>query len=68
MIRADLHASLKCACRAAIIAGNSIHDLKLERWSQSFGDCGVEHIRLMWDHEQSKLSLEPSNAFEQGDD
>ena len=67
MIPNTTHESLKAACRAAILHGNTVGDINLQRWSQTYGHCGVEHIRNMWDHELTKLSRVPRNIGETHD-
>lgn len=67
MIPDHLHNSLKNACRMCIIAGNSVGDIRIPAWAITFG-CSEEHVRLMWDHELTKLSQLPSNALESQDD
>lgn len=65
MIRTDLHESLKSACRLAIQHGNTIQDIKADKWSETYGNCGTEHVRAMFEHELTKLSREPQNAYEE---
>lgn len=64
MIPDHLHQSLKSACRMAIIAGNHIGEIKLDRWASTFG-CDREHVTDMWAHELTKLSRQPRNSFEE---
>lgn len=64
-MNAPLNNSLKSAIRLAIRHGNSIADVNLARWSETYGNCGPEHIRLTWESIQSEMSLSPVNQYEE---
>jgi hypothetical protein len=58
--------SLQNAVRAAIREGNSIQDINPMRWSVTYGNCGVEHVRIVWERIQSQMSLQPSDQYGDG--
>lgn len=51
------------AVAAAIRCGNSLGDIKLDRWAMTYR-CGVEDIRQAWDAELSRVSQRPINDFD----
>lgn len=51
------------AVRAAIHHGNTLGDINLIRWADTYR-CSVEDIRLAWDAELTRRSQEPDNAFD----
>jgi hypothetical protein len=51
------------AVAAAINCGNSLSDIKLDRWAATYR-CGVEDIRLAWDAELSRVSRHAQNQYE----
>ena len=58
--------SLPNAIRAAIREGNTLSDINPMRWSITYGNCGVEHVRAVWERIQSETSLQPQNSYEEG--
>lgn len=56
--------SLPAACRAAIQHGNTIADIRIDRWATTYGDCGTERVKSEWEVALSELSREPCNSFE----
>lgn len=51
------------AVAAAIHSGNSLADIKLDRWAMTY-HCETEDIRRAWDAELSRVSQQPSNSFD----
>jgi hypothetical protein len=51
------------AVAAAIGCGNSLSDIRLDKWAATYR-CGVEDIRRAWDAELSLRSQHPSNSFD----
>jgi hypothetical protein len=55
--------SMPAAVACAIAHGNSLSEINLMRWGQTY-QCEPEAIRQAWEAEISRRSLEPSNSFE----
>lgn len=51
------------AVAAAIHAGNSLGDIKLDRWAMTYR-CGVDEVRAEWERQMSVKSQAPDNAFD----
>jgi hypothetical protein len=51
------------AVRAAIHNGNTLSDIRLDRWADTYR-CGTESIRLEWDRQLSIKSQLPDNSFD----
>ena len=51
------------AVRTAILHGNTISDVRLDRWAESYR-CGVEDIRQAWEQEMTRQSQQPINDFD----
>jgi hypothetical protein len=64
MIARPLFDSLQNAVRAAILEGNSISDINPMKWSMTYGNCGVEHVRTVWERIQCQMTMLPNNSFD----
>lgn len=58
------YVSMPAAVRAAILAENTLADIRLDKWADTYR-CGVEDIRQAWDAELSRQSQQPQNSYEQ---
>lgn len=56
--------SLPNAIRAAIREGNTLANINLLKWCETY-DCELEPFRECWERIQSEMSLMPGNAFEE---
>lgn len=57
--------SLANAIRTAIAHGNTVANINVARWSETYGNCGVERVRIVWEAIQSEMSLKPTNSFQE---
>ena len=55
--------TMPCAVRAAILNENTLSDIRLEKWADTYR-CSSESIRLEWERQLSLKSQEPDNAFD----
>jgi hypothetical protein len=55
--------SMPNAVRAAILSGNSLSDINLCRWSQTYG-CEPAAISEAWEAEMTRQSQQPINDFD----
>jgi hypothetical protein len=46
------YSSLPNAIRAAIAHGNTFTDINPLRWSDTYGNCGVEAVKAEWERQQ----------------
>ena len=56
--------TLANAVAAAIAHGNSFTDINPHRWSETYGDCGVEAVKDEWERQQWQRTQQPSNTCE----
>ena len=63
-LRKPAYHSMPNAVRAAILAENTLSDIRLPAWAATYG-CSEESIRQVWEAELTKQSQEPSNSYEQ---
>ena len=57
--------SLRSAVRLAIHNGNTLSNINLTRWSETYA-CQSEDVRREWDRALSEISMRPSNQYEEG--
>ena len=55
--------SMPAAVAAAISHGNSLSDIRLPKWAETYR-TSEEAIRQAWEAELSRTSQEPSNQYE----
>lgn len=55
--------SLPGACKAAIQHGNTLADIRVDRWAATFA-CGVEMVRTEWEAALTEMSRQPRNYEE----
>jgi hypothetical protein len=55
--------SLSNAIRTAIAHTVGLSDIRVPHWASTF-NCSEELVRLEWEKQQSRISLQPGNAFE----
>ena len=58
------YCSLPAAVKAAIAHGNSIADLNLARWAETYSPATTEDIRNEWERQLSEASLSPNNSYD----
>ena len=51
--------TLANAVSAAIAHGNSYTDIRPERWSETYHNCGVEAVRLEWERQEWLRTQQP---------
>jgi hypothetical protein len=56
--------TLPQAIRCAIDHGTTLQDINPMRLSLTYGNCGVEQVRTVWERIQSERSRQPSNSYE----
>lgn len=57
------YVSMPNAVRAAILAGNTLADIRLPRWADTYR-TSEEAIRQAWDAELSRQSQQPQNSYD----
>jgi hypothetical protein len=57
------YVSMPAAVAAAIAHGNSLTDIFLPRWAETY-QTSEERIRQAWEAELSRRSQEPDNSFD----
>ena len=57
--------TLANAVRAAIIAGNTLADIRAEKWAATYR-VTTEDVRAAWEAELTRTSLSPSNMYGDG--
>ena len=62
-LRKPAYHSMPNAVRAAILAENTLSDIRLPAWAATYG-CSEESIRQVWEAELSRQSQQPSNTYE----
>lgn len=55
--------SMPAAVAAAIAHGNSLSDIRLPRWAETYR-TSEEAIRQAWEAEMSRKSQQPDNSFD----
>lgn len=55
--------SMPNAVRAAILSGNTLADIMLCKWAETYR-CEPSAIQQAWEAEMSSRSQEPSNAYD----
>jgi hypothetical protein len=62
-LRKPVYHSMPNAVRAAILAENTLSDIRLPAWAATYG-CSEESIRQAWEAELSRQSQQPINDFD----
>ncbi len=57
--------TLAKAVRAAIAHGNTLADIRADKWAETYG-CLSEDVRITWEAEVSRISLLPDNMYGDG--